>query len=276
MNFKDIVIGIIGNGVVGRALARAYCEYVSEVRIYDTVEEKRTHTLGETLESNLIFVCLPTPLNIVGSEICLQHLINFFANIPNQYKASNFVIKSTLPIGTTKKFVKLFQLQRVVHCPEFLTARTALHDACNPSRNIIGSPYYTVGRCGHLLSEFLFYRHPSVPTIVCDSNESELIKLAVNGYYAHKITYFNKIREIVKALECNWDVVKSGMLTDGKISEHHTQVPGPDGKYGFGGACLPKDLNALIFSAEEVNVNMEVSKAVYSQNLKDRERSHVE
>jgi UDP-glucose 6-dehydrogenase len=238
MNIKDLTLGFIGVGTVGRALSRAYVEYVSEVRTYDIIPSKTIHKLEYVLESDLIFVCLPTPLRADSDRLDLSYIEAFFAIASEKNANRNYVLKSTVPVGTTKNLIKQFRLSNTVHCPEFLTQRCALHDACNPSRHIIGTPYTSVGKCGHLLAEFFHYRHPSIPCIVTDSDCSELAKLAVNGYYAHKVSYFNKMQQISSKYNIPWDMLRACMLTDGKISDHHTQVPGPDGYYGFGGACL--------------------------------------
>ena len=83
------------------------------------------------------------------------------------------------------------------------------------------------------------------------STESELTKLVVNGFFATKVTFFNAARAVCEATGCDWEHVLEGVMSDGRIAHAHTRVPGPDGRPGYGGACLPKDLLNLITTAGE-------------------------
>ena len=238
-------IGVVGGGVVGRATARCYMEH-SEVKVYDIVKERSTHTLEETLGSDLVFVCLPTPIgNKEGADV--SALIDFFSFAASYHASVNYVLRSTVPIGTTKKLADSFNLSNLVHSPEFLTARCAVTDAQLPARNIIGDPGipYPADEFGDkfpesrkLLHRLYDKRFPGVPVLVMSSSESEAVKLFQNSFFAVKVAFFNEINELSERLKLDWDRVLAGMLSDGRIAHAHTKVPGPDGKYGFWGECL--------------------------------------
>ncbi len=282
MKLNEYKIGIVGAGVVGRATAQAHCEFVDEVRVYDVVPERCTHKLVDVLGCDLIFVCLPTPLDEYDSSGCTTRAITeFFELVARDFDSkklsANFVIKSTVPVGFTYSLALAYCLPNVVHSPEFLTARTALHDASNPTRTVVGVPKVSLAlRFPIALEDFYRMRHPDVPCIVCYSRDSEAAKLATNGYYATKVAYFNEIQQYCKGDDVNFDTVRAIMLTGGRVGESHTQVPGPDGKYGFGGTCLPKDLSTLIHCINKVKhngVDPTVTEAVYKRNSIDRGRS---
>lgn len=98
------MIGIVGNGFVGNALYQNLRDKV-DCKVYDVDKNKSFNTLGEVLEQMFVFVCLPTPMKSTG-ECDLSILNNFFETLPKKTNCT-FVIKSTVPIGTTKKFSKI-------------------------------------------------------------------------------------------------------------------------------------------------------------------------
>jgi len=254
-------IGIVGGGTVGHATARAFLEHVDEVRVYDRVKERATATFAATLcDSDLIFVCLPE-----------TNLDAFFDDTQVKRQPFNFVLKSTVPIGTTRRLQQQYNLPNLCHSPEFLTARCAVTDAQLPARNIIGVPQ-SVNYKGapFILNDLYERRFPGVPILTCTSDESEAIKLAVNSFFAVKISYFNELRSLCDKLGMDWDRVLWGVLSDGRISHSHTKVPGPDGKRGFGGACLPKDIKMLIDCMFEAGLEEYMLTAARNRNILDR------
>ncbi len=271
-------IGIAGGGFVGSAVARGFMEY-AEVRVYDIMPERRTHGFKGVLECDFVFVCLPTPmLPDGGADVSAIH--RFFGDcdefVPEAEKTI-FVIKSTVPIGTTEDLHQRYNGElNILHSPEFLTARCAKTDFQMPARNIIGSPCKPGDarrprKAENKLEELYRRRFPGVPVLRMHSRESELVKYACNSFFATKIAYFNEIFQLAKALELDWDRVLEGMLSDGRIAHSHTKVPGPDGQLGFGGACLPKDINALMRTMVEAGIEPRVTKAAWELNCEFRQ-----
>lgn len=269
-------VGVVGGGVVGQATARSYLEFVDEVRVYDIVNEKSTHSLTRVLECDVIFICLPTPQNELDLSCNLSYLRSFFGDHRGYRK--NFVLRSTVPVGTTNQFYEEFELPNLVHSPEFLTARCATTDAQMPARNIIGLPRSAplltdkeYNNIGGQLRDLYKKRFPQVPTLVMRSDESELVKLAVNSFFATKVAFFNEVHCLAEQFDMLWSNVMKGILSDGRIAHSHTNVPGRDG-FGFGGSCLPKDLANLIHCLEAAGVNPEITYAVHQRNIEDRKR----
>jgi len=240
-------VGIIGGGVVGQATARAFLEHVEEVRVYDKDPTRRTDSGDGTLDCDVIFICLPTPAKEDGS--CDTRFVEQQCSYLHEHRRKNFVLKSTVPIGFTKSMTKKYGLENLVHSPEFLTARCAAADAQMPTRNVIGVPNSDLPRTQYEMMPIVkLYekRWPHTPILRMSSSESEAVKLAQNAFFAIKVSFWNEVRALCKKLELDYDVVLNAILADGRIHPSHTMVPGPDGKLGFGGACLPKDLQNLI------------------------------
>src|SRR5690242_16726657 len=123
-------IGIIGNGVVGSATAAAFRDHVDEVRCWDVLDERCTHSLHDTVcATDLVMVCLPTP-QCGNSLTCNVSTVDQFFNVMSDLKRDqNYVLRSTVPIGYTRYRRELFKMPNLAHSPEFLTARTAVEDA---------------------------------------------------------------------------------------------------------------------------------------------------
>lgn len=253
-------IGVIGNGVVGNATARCFMEH-HEVKVHDQLPERNVHSREEVLESELVFVCLPTPQKEGSHDCDLQYIHSFFGSgLP---KDTQFVLRSTVPIGTTRELKKQYGLS-IVHSPEFLTARCAVTDAHTPARMIVG------GLCGKLCDLYR-QRFPGVPVLIMDSDESEAVKLIVNSFFAVKVAFFNEVNWLCQKLKLDWTTVRAGVLSDGRIAHSHTMVPGPDGGFGFGGTCLPKDSANLLALLEDM-VPSYMVKAALERNRYDRSR----
>ena len=257
-------IGIVGGGFVGRATARSFMEW-ADVKVSDTLRERATHSLSEVLGCDLIFVCLPTPQSAHSEHADLAAIESFF-HAQNR-SAACFVLKSTVPIGTTDRLRDKYQLPNLVHSPEFLTARCSLVDAQLPARNIIGGPDC---ECSRRLRELLTTRFPGVALFHIAAGESEAAKLICNAFFAVKVGYFNEIKTLSDKLGLNWERVMEAVMSDGRIAHSHTRVPGPDGRTGFGGACLPKDLANIVSLLEDHGLSAAITRGASERNLVDR------
>lgn len=260
-------VGVIGNGFVGNAIYQNFKDKVL-TKVYDIRPEKCLSTLEETLKSNIIFICLPTPMQSNG-ECDLSFILNFFkdVNVSNAYKPL-FVIKSTVPIGTTDLICKMRWDLKILHNPEFLTAVNAVEDFKNSDRNIIGGKQEW---CHELKEFFMKYSNPNTPIQIVKSKESETIKYFCNSFLAAKVAFFNNLYEICQKFELDFDSVKKGVCTDTRIGNSHTKVPGPDGQMGFGGYCFPKDINALINTLKENEIDDRLFSTVWNYNKDIRE-----
>jgi len=260
----NMQVGVFGNGFVGNAIYQNFKDKVV-TKVYDINPQKSVNTPKEVLNSDIIFVCLPTPMKKDG-QCDLSFVMDFFKKIERPSASPLFVIKSTVPIGTTEKICELRKDLRVVHNPEFLTAVNAVEDFKNTDRNIIG------GRQDWCLELKDFFKEcfPKTPIQIVTSNESETIKYFCNSYLAAKVSFFNNLFEICQKYGMNFDSVKDGITSDTRIGASHTKVPGPDGLMGFGGYCFPKDINALINTLNENGIDSTLFSSAWEYNKKIR------
>lgn len=257
-------IGIVGNGFVGNAIYQNFKDKVV-TKVFDVQSQKCFNTMDEVLGSDIIFVCLPTPMKNDG-KCDLSFVMNFFETVQVKNGAALFVIKSTVPIGTTDKILEKRPDLRIVHNPEFLTAVNAVEDFSNSDRHIIG------GKQDWCITLRNFYldHFPFTPIQIVKSRESETIKYFCNSFLASKVSFFNNLYEMCQKFDMNFDSVKDGVCSDRRIGKSHTKVPGPDGLMGFGGYCFPKDINALINTLKENNIDASLFESAWEYNKKVR------
>jgi len=261
-------IGVIGNGFVGNAVVYAF-DSEHDVKVYDTDSSKANSSFDETINQDIIFVCVPTPMiDIEGGECNLSIIENVFAEINKSIikKDNIFVIKSTVPIGTTQKLQEKYSNITIVHSPEFLTAKNAKMDFITASRHIIGIPFNAKNSNHQKLIKLYEERFFGALILTMDSNESEFVKYSCNSFLATKVSYFNELKLLSDKLNLDWDLIMKGILSDERIGNSHTSVPGHDGDRGFGGTCFPKDINALINTMELYGIDPFILKAAWNQN----------
>ena len=269
-------IGVVGNGFVGSAVAlgfsgRTGCE--ANVRVYDKNKSKSSAELSDVVnESDFIFVSVPTPANEDGS-VNIDIVEDVFAemNDLNTSKNNIFLLRSTVVPGTTRKIQEDCPNLNIVFNPEFLTEKSAKFDFINPSRFILGGfqkalDYHTI-KAGDLLKRRF---GPSVPIIKTDYETAEFIKYMNNCYFATKVSFLNEMNQIASECGVNWDAAIDGFSRDGRVGHSHLSVPGTDGKYGFGGSCFPKDIQAMISFAKTLGVEPTVLEGAWNKNLEVR------
>jgi UDP-glucose 6-dehydrogenase len=273
----DIRLGVVGAGVVGSALARAFLEHVREVCVFDKIPERRTHPFDDVLACEICFLCLPTPQQEGGLACDTSYLTDFFAALTPEQRRANLVIRSTVPIGFTRRVREEYGLTNLCHSPEWLTARCAMVDAQMPSRNVIGTPSGRPNECDGALQKLYRERWPHVPIFVTDSDTSEASKTYQNSFFAVKVGVFNEFQMHAAKAGVDWEVARQILLTDGRIHPSHTQVPGHDGKFGFGpdtpNNCLRKDLASLVHQMEALGLFAAVTGGAHARNRMDRERT---
>ena len=262
-------IGIIGNGFVGSAVRYGFSPNVgcdAEVKVYDKDPNKSTDELSDVIKSDIIFLSVPTPSNLDGS-MNIDIVDRALTDIDEHGTNAVILLRSTVVPGTTKKLQDKYPNLRLVFNPEFLTERSANFDFINQDRVILGGDINDVK-----VAEDLFKsRFGSTLSILKTNYETaELIKYMTNTFFATKISFLNDMKLIADKSGVIWEDAIDGFIRDGRVGHSHLNVPGHDGKYGFGGSCFPKDIQALINFGKELGVEMSVLEGAWKTNLKVR------
>ena len=251
-------VGIIGNGFVGEAQAFAFSP-TYEIKIYDVDPLKSINTLDEVHNCDVVFICVPSPMNEDGSQN-LTYIEDVFNDAD---PGPIYVIKSTVIPGTTRLLQEKYKDLSIVFSPEFLTQRTAKLDMMTQARVIFGGYHVTT----EALEKFYSKRFKNRNYIHTDPTTAELIKYMNNTFFATKVSFMNEFKILANKLGVDWETAVWGFASDHRLGDSHLDVPGPDGKLGFGGTCFPKDINAIIDVANSNEVDMKVLKAAWETNL---------
>jgi UDPglucose 6-dehydrogenase len=254
-------VGIIGNGFVGESQSFAFSP-TADVRVYDIDPLKSLNTLDEIYECDFIFVCVPTPMKKDGSQD-LSYINSVFDNA--QF-GPIYILKSTVLPGTTKKLNEKYHNLSIIFSPEFLTERTAKLDMLTQARIILGGEEWMIKKVKHLFEQRFMNR----TFIETDSTTAELIKYMNNTFFATKVSIINEFKLLSDSIGANWEDALYGFSADGRVGDSHLHVPGPDGRLGYGGTCFPKDVNALLTFADEVDVDLNTIKGGWITNLQVR------
>ena len=270
-------VGVIGQGFVGSAIREGLRKF-HNIKAYDLDPNKcwnitDTSSVDEVVwHSDIIFVCVPTPMRRDGScdtRIIKSALDNAYESLKKQSpkprhsdflnmqkNKKTFVIKSTVPPGTTDRLASNYPRINLCFSPEFLTEANSFDDFKNQSRIIIG------GEGARDVKQMFRKVFPRIPIVITKSSTAEMVKYFTNCFLATKVTFANQMYEICEASDIDYDKVCEYALYDTRIGKSHLAVPGPDGDRGFGGHCFPKDLSAMIYFADKSNAGSGLLQAV--------------
>ena len=285
------MIGCIGYGFVGGALCHTFSK-VSKVLVYDVIDisdrlEENMEAISdfsvfvkqmETESVPIYFICVPTPMFENSLRCDLSIMDTVFKNLEKYVsKRSIVVIKSTIPIGTTERYAEQYNDKfNVVFNPEFLTQNNAKEDFKNQTRVIFGHKNFKNPEWLHAVVKLYTDAIPNISVYHSSSREAEMCKLMLNSYWASKVAFANEVYDICKAMDIDYNAVANLVKSDPRMGPSHLSVPGPDGLRGFGGVCLPKDLNNLRKLAEQNGVRTLVLDAIWEKNCEVREKKDWE
>ena len=200
----EYTIGIIGFGFVGKAIQHGFAQ-TTDFRINDVDPRISRHTVEEvTKESDFIFICVPTPMDIDTCEADLSIMDSVVDSI-SQYISDNvnpiILIKSTAVPGTTARYQDKYPHMRFIFNPEFLTERTFKLDFINQSRIVLGgNPEDT-----HEIAKLYEIRFPGTPIFHTTTQAAELIKYICNCFFAVKVSYFNEMGQVCEKVGLDYD-----------------------------------------------------------------------
>ncbi len=280
-------IGIIGVGVVGKAMLDAFKDSF-DVLTYDQ-NKKEISNIDDPnpiremvfLVDGPIFVCVPTPSNDDGScntriveDVCYQ------INEAQQKKTTEqscycnccgiseqvVVIRSTVKPGTCDDLKEKFPYLEIVYNPEFLTERTASSDFKNTMNVIMGGEEKIVEFVGYYYKSVLKHAHVYQSKYII----AEILKYASNSFFALKIIFANQLKSYCDSVHADYEQLKNLMFAESRFGLFHWDVPGHDGFLGYGGKCLPKDSIAFLTDAKIRNVDFSILEEAIRINKKIR------
>jgi len=267
-------IGVVGQGFVGSSLTEGFKD-VFDVLTYDKYfSEKSNSTLDEMVqECDVIFACVPTPMVMNTGEASVEIVIDVVRNInvsAEKYKkAPVIVIKSTIPPGSCSNIgIHHSPICPIAFNPEFLTEANAIEDFKNQDRIVIGADNEKIGE--RVKSVFVT-GFPNVPIHITSTAQAEMVKYVTNCFLATKVSFANEMFDLCMHMNMKYDEVIDLARLDKRLGDSHWMVPGPDGDRGYGGHCLPKDLQAIRHIANKLRIRTYVLDGASMTNNRVRE-----
>ena len=257
-------VSIIGYGCVGQAIKKSLELKDIKVLYYD--KYKDSNTLEECLQSDILFICVPTNLDNISKEYDKKELYDSIKMLSDNNYQGIVVNKCTVEPLNITELSKKFTNIKLVNNPEFLSSDTAFEDFHNQKHIVLGKTDNIEEKDFNKLKIFYEEKYPQAEISICSSTEAEYMKIFCNSFYAVKIQFFNELYLSCKKNNCDYNVIKDMMIKNGWINSMHTNVPGKDGKLGYGGMCFPKDTNALLTFLKQQDTNHRILEACIEEN----------
>jgi len=227
----DYSVYVIGYGVTGKSTA-----FVLRIPKEKCIDSKNKEEVGI---AECYILCLPTPT--VNGKQDLSAIDEWLKKIKKLNEEALVILRSTVLPGTTEKFIKKYGLD-IVFVPEFLTESTALDDAREPEFMVIGSNDILLRRYAYKFFESR-YVNPKM-WIYCSPTTAEMVKYAMNCFFALKVTYANQLWDLCQETGANYEILREALENHKWGSKNGWNV-WHNNKRGFAGKCLPKDVEAI-------------------------------
>ena len=263
--FRNMKISIIGFGFVGKAIANAL-KGNFELQKIDPILNTKIEDLKD-FKPNIIFICVPTPMKKDGTQD-IQILRNIIETIGGYKLDALAVVKSTILPTYISELENV--LRNFVYNPEFLREKHADEDFINSKMIVFGGRKESAHMLAEFYKDYLMCKYDDY--IYTDAITASFAKYIINSFLATKVIFFNEFFQLFKLANSkeDWSNLLEILKKDERIGSSHMDVPGHDGRFGFGGACLPKDSKAILNYSENLGNDLAVLKTVIKINNKIR------
>ncbi len=254
-------IAIIGHGFVGKATEVGF-SINTHIFVVDPKENTKVSDL-EKFKPKFVFVCVPTPMEKSGSQN-FSIVLDVFNKLSKLSFKPCIILKSTVTpenLDSAKKILPDF-----IYNPEFLREKYAEEDFINSQMILIGGKKPFQEKVKKLYQDHSLCNTTNF--IFTDHTTASLVKYSINSFLATKVLFFNQLKDIFEGSNAggNWENFIKLIKYDHRIGNSHMDVPGHDGKKGFGGACFTKDTAALLQYSNKISKDFTLLVKIISIN----------
>ena len=256
---KDLNIGIIGLGVVGQALYEGFRDSHG-LFVHDI---SKNTAISDVIDNcDLAYICVPTPTNRDTGVCDVSIVRSVLRSLPPGFSA---VIKSTVVPGTTQSFHDEFPELKIACSPEFLRASSAKEDFMNQEILVVGTHHRELAgtiwdnhmESGILNGGKIFHVSPT---------QAEIVKYAKNTFYSMKVIFGNHFQLISSYFKEDWGPIKEILTAPQNRGIVDSHLEGLPGELGFGGACLPKDTEAIASLLKKIGIDSGLLRGILQDN----------
>jgi Predicted UDP-glucose 6-dehydrogenase len=259
---QKMKVGLIGLGVVGRAVHDLFADAGHEVVGWDRADGG-VYPADELEQCEFCVICVDTPTRDGQADVSAVE------RAVSEVRCQRLLLKSTVPPGTTDRLAAEHG-REICFWPEYV-GQSSYHNPYFPKR-IADVPFVVLGgepsARTWFIDRLLPILGPTKQYFQCSAREAEIVKYTENAYFAVKITFVNEMRRLAEAFGADWHTVREGWLLDPRVEPMHTAAFSRSP--GFGGGCLPKDLEALVGAAAESGYEARFLREVLAANNRFR------
>ncbi|HUC01836.1 MAG TPA: hypothetical protein VMA75_02945 [Candidatus Paceibacterota bacterium] len=259
---KRIKVGIIGLGYVGGAVNKWFVGNKALYEVFRYDKYKNIGSIKEVNRADIIFVAVPTPFT-PGKGYDDSAVREAIANVRD---GAVIVIKSTVMPRSTERFQKQYPKKTILFNPEFLRAKTAAKDFLHPDRQLVG---YGAPKGKGAAKKVLAILPRAPYEKIMKAREAEMVKYFGNAFLSARVIFANQIYDICTAAGIDYEAVKEAASRDPRVGPSHFTIF-DEGYRGYGGLCLPKDVNALIQFGRSVRADLGLLRSLEKINKKLR------